>query len=372
MYKNPNFNNFKSGKTFPIHFFEIDQNVANYILEKCGYNSSFPIAQFTKMNPNWKMTITVPNYNESEYIEYQNFNNDSSLDKLITLQSQEKEASKLMKLFNKETEKTDDINIEYEREHREKCKNVFDELKKKTNKTPESSVEEPEKVIIKRKRGRNRTKKFINSTFIHPRKIESDEDKQLILVFKRDLQDSKFPILEDFMTKYKEDDIEFKIETLINIFHKLEIYDKFAINTYENNYTPWSVNKIGEKGKSICLAIDNFEKLDCLCMFAIYVEIMNDLNTYPEDKKRKLSAENFSLNNRDTSQFKSTFKIPTAKHRFIWNQSSDCWFGSGEDYDVAKEWVENRNNYFRKYTKQSGIFTNTTIGDFRNISTGNM
>ena len=387
MYKNPNFNNFKSGKTFPIHFFEIDQNVANYILEKCGYNSSFPIAQFTKMNPNWKMTITVPNYNESEYIEYQNFNNDSSLDKLITLQSQEKEASKLMKLFNKETEKTDDVNIEYEQEHRKKCKDVFDELKKKTNKTPESSVEEPEKVIIKRKRGRNRTKKFINSSFVPPQfaplqfvppqfvppqKIESDEDKQLILVFKRDLQDSKFPILEDFMTKYKEDDIEFKIETLINIFHKLEIYDKFAINTYENNYTPWSVNKIGEKGKSICLSIDDFEKLDCLCMFAIYVEIMNDLNTYPEDKKRKLSAENFSLNNRDTSQFKSTFKIPTAKHRFIWNQSSDCWFGSGEDYDVAKEWVENRNNYFRKYTKQSGIFTNTTIGDFRNISTGNM
>ena len=71
MFKNPNFNNFKNGKTFPIQFFEIDQNVAKYILEKCGYKSSFPIAQFTKMNPNWKMTISVPNYNESEYIEYQ-------------------------------------------------------------------------------------------------------------------------------------------------------------------------------------------------------------------------------------------------------------------------------------------------------------
>jgi len=374
MFKNPNFNNFKNGKTFPIQFFEIDQNVAKYILEKCGYKSSFPIAQFTKMNPNWKMTISVPNYNESEYIEYQNFNNDSSLNELITLQSQEKETSKLMKFFNKESEKTDDINIEYEQEHREKCKDVFDELKKKTNKTLESSVEEHEKVIIKRKRGRNRTKKFINSAFIHPRKIESDEDKQLILVFKKEdsiinWDDGTISLIEDYMTKFKTA-LDFK--TLIHIFHQLGIYHKFVINTYEKNYTPWSVNKIGEKGKSICLSIDNFEKLDCLCMFAIYMEIMNDLNTYPEDKKRKLSAENFSLNNRDTSQFKSTFKIPTAKHRFIWNQNSDCWFGSGEDYDVAKEWVENRNNYFRKYIKRSGIYTNLTIGDFINISTGNM
>ena len=159
------------------------------------------------MNPNWKITITVPNYNESEYIEYQNFN-DSSLDKLITLQSQEKEASKLMKLFNKETEKTDDINIEYEQEHREKCKDVFDELKKKTNKIPESSEEEPERVTIKRKRGRNRTKRFINSSFIHPRKIESVEDKQLILVFKKELQDKiinlddgTIPVINDYMSK---------------------------------------------------------------------------------------------------------------------------------------------------------------------------
>tara|TARA_B100001964_G_C14241542_1_gene605295 strand:+ start:1315 stop:2427 length:1113 start_codon:yes stop_codon:yes gene_type:complete len=369
MYKNPNFNNFKNGKTFPIHFFEIDQNVANYILDKCGYKSTFPIAQFTKMNPNWKMTINVPNYNESEYIEYQNFNNDSSLDKLITLQSQEKETSKLMKLFNNESEKTDDINIEYEQEHREKCKDVLDELKKKTNQIPENSVEEPEKVI-KRKRGRNRSKKFINSSFVVPHKIESDKDK-LILVFKRDLQDSiinwddgTIPLIEDYMTKIKTA-LDFK--TLIL---QLGIYDKFAINTYEKNYTPWSVNKIGEKGKSICLAIDDFEKLDCLCMFSIYLEIMNDLNTYPEEKEIKLSAENFSLKDSDTSQFKSTFKIPPAKHRFIWNQSSNCWFGSGEDYDVAKEWVENRNTYFRKYIKCSGIYTNLTIGDFINISIG--
>ena len=375
MYKNPNFNNFKNGKTFPLQFFEIDQNVAKYILEKCGYKSSFPVAQFTKMNPNWKMTISVPNYNESEYIEYQTYD-DSHLDELITLQSQEKETSKLMKLFNKETEKTDDINIEYEQEHREKCKDVFDELKKKTNKIPESSKEEPERVTIKRKRGRNRTKRFINSSFIHPRKIESVEDKQLILVFKKELQDKiinlddgTIPVINDYMSKNNMVDLPFK--TLIYVLQKVGIYNKFAIHKYEKNYTPWSVNKIGEKGKSICLAIDNFEKLDCLCMFSIYLEIMNDVNTYPEDKKRKLSYENFSLNSADNSQFKTTFKIPTAKHRFIWNQSSNCWFGSGEDYEIAKEWVENRNNYFRKYSNSSGIYTNVTIAsNYINISIG--
>ena len=145
-------------------------------------------------------------------------------------------------------------------------KNIFSLDLNETNKIYESSVEEPEKVTIKRKRGRNRTKRFINSSFIHPRKIESVEDKQLILVFKKELQDKiinlddgTIPVINDYMSKNNMVDLPFK--TLIYVLQKVGIYHKFAIHKYEKNYTPWSVNKIGEKGKSICLAIDNFEKL---------------------------------------------------------------------------------------------------------------